>query len=229
MAERPVRARRRPRIGLRLGSPAPRWRSRHTTRARVALAVGLGVVAIASVLSTEGRAQRTLAAYGHLQRVPVATPRSRAGRRPVGRRRGVEATARDRGATRASDRRRSTITPSSPPVGAGQVVTAAQLAPGRRRGLGALGAAGARARSPCRSRTRVLAVRVGDLVDVLSPDDGRHRRHRRQSRRRDRRGALVVADRPIERSLIAVTRTEAERLAAALGAGVPVLALVGPS
>ncbi len=57
---------------LTLGSAPPWWRGHRSILIRWAGAIALATVSVALVSSVSGRAERTLAAYGTLRRVPVA-------------------------------------------------------------------------------------------------------------------------------------------------------------
>jgi Flp pilus assembly protein CpaB len=181
----------------------------------VALAIALGVIAVAWVLSTQARAERTLDGFGRLERVAVARRDLLPGHELTGgdvEWRRLPAIARPRRPVSDAVTGRTVLAP----IGAGQVLADTQLSPRARRGLAALVPAG-RVAIAIPVPDAHLAVRVGDVVDVLAASD---------DSRPVATAAIVVAvaDRAVT---VAVTPAQGDRLAVALGAGPPVLALHG--
>lgn len=192
-------------------------------------------VAAAVVLSQSNRAHHTLAAYGRLRSAVVArrdlTPGRRLTATDVGWR-PWPAGLVPRDAVTSSPVGRTLIGS----LGPGEVVTRHRLAPDGLRGLAALVAPDHRAVSvPVPAHG--LALAVGDQVDILVADDATDAESGEEPDGGTggpplgqvvAHGARVLAPGG-EAVVVEVTVTEAGRVAAALGRGTPVLALVGAS
>jgi Flp pilus assembly protein CpaB len=212
---------------LALGSRPSWWRGPRWRRGRGWLAFALVAVAALVVVSMGERAQDTIAGYGRLERVPVATHDL-----DVGRQLGTDDVAwRDLPAAAVPDGALDALPVGrivTEPIGRGEVVTRLRIAPGGLSGLAAQIPSGRRAVSiPVPDSG--LALEVGDHVDVLAPDraasDADFGRGSATTVARD--ASVLAVDRGAV--VLAVTADEAGPVAGTLAEGTPVLLLDGPS